>query len=55
MTTKVLGMLEQVGALKDYLDEHSEDLSDGQARLLQEAINKCWTIACRRNKQRVSN
>lgn len=48
MTTKVLGMLEQVNALKDYLEENAEALSDIQAKKLQEAVDNCWIIACRR-------
>ena len=50
MTTKVLGMLEQVSALKDYLEEHAEELSDGQANSLQMSIDTAWGIADRRRK-----
>lgn len=52
MTTKTLTMLGQVRALADYLDEHAEDLNASQTKMLQEAIDKCWQISCRRDKTR---
>ena len=48
MTQRVLTMLGQVRALADYLDERAEDLTDSQAKLLQEAVDRCWSLACRR-------
>ena len=52
MTTKTLQMLEQLQALKDYLDEHANELSDKQSGALGMAIATCWEIACRRSKSR---
>ena len=48
MTQRVLTMLEQVSALKDYLEENAEELTDEQAKQLGSAVASCWTVACRR-------
>ena len=54
MTTKTINMLGQVRALADYLDEHAEDLNSSQTEMLQQGIDRCWEIACRRNRPRSS-
>ena len=52
MTAKVMTMLGQVQALHEYLDENASSLDDVQAKLLQEAVDRCWEIAERRAKER---
>lgn len=52
MTTKTLAMLEQLNALKDYLEENADGLNDRQAGALGMAIATCWEIACRRSERR---
>ena len=55
MTTKVCSMLEQVQALKEFLEEHSETLTDKQAVALQVKVDELWGIADRRGSHRSVN
>ena len=54
MTTRVCNMLEQVQALKEFLEEHSETLTDKQAVALQVKVDELWAIADRRSIERRS-
>ena len=53
MTTKVCSMLEQVQALKEFLEERSETLTDKQAVALQVKVDELWAIADRRGSERL--
>ena len=55
MTTKVCSILEQVQALKEFLEERSETLTDKQAVALQVKVDELWGIADRRGSHRSVN
>lgn len=52
MTRKVDGMLRQLSALKNYVEDLAESLTDTQAVALQATINTAWEILDRRTEKR---
>ena len=48
MTHKTLRLLEQVSALKEYLEENINEIGTTKAIIIQKHIDDIWTLACRR-------
>ena len=52
MTVKVHSALEHLQSLSDSLEERANNLSDKDARLLDELITNMWTVLDRRRSVR---
>ena len=52
MTTKVCTTLEHLQAISDALEDRASQLSDKDARLLDELITNMWTVLDRRRSVR---